>query len=544
MKRRKFIKLSATASVIGLTPFEIQAMLKPLLPLVECPDISNRKLVLINLSGGNDGLNTIIPLNQYDIYSTLRPKIKVPQSGSNAYITLDASLPDNQKIGLNPALTGFKGLYDEGWLRILQGVGYPSQNKSHFKSTDLYLTGNDGNSVENGTDTGWIGRFMELFYAKDVTSLFPLAIEIGSNKSSLGFHGEQEHGMAINITGQDVAGYYSILNGLGGTPPENIPMSDYGNQIEFIKTTDALSNQYAKTISTSFNSGSNKITYPDTNIANQLKTVARLISGNLETKVYMVQLGGFDTHNNQVQGDNDPLGNHYKLLSQLSEAVTAFYSDLDSQSLSDDVVGITFSEFGRKAAENGNFGTDHGEIAPMFLFGKPIKGGVSGVNPDLKEAVKENNYQLKTVQFDYRQTFGTILQDFLGVPNATIDAAFFNYSTNESFNDSKIVELVKDTFTVSTACINNEDTTPESPDEEKALNNTEFMHRASECLWYIHSRQSINMSDSLMAEYLNTIDRSRAYLDYNSKLGGNVFRGKDFDEYESSCTFDPDLMED
>ena len=227
MKRRNFIKLSASASVIGLTPFELQAALKAFTPYVSCPDISNRKLVLINLAGANDGLNTIIPLNQYDTYSNLRPTIKVPDT---EYISLDTTLPDNQQLGLNPALIGFKSLYDKGWLRILQSVGYPSQNKSHFKSTDLYLTGNDGNSLLNGTDTGWIGRFMELYYTNLIVESFPLAVEIGSNKTSLGFHAEEAHGLALNITGQDPSGFYSILNGLGGAPPTNIPDSDYGNQ--------------------------------------------------------------------------------------------------------------------------------------------------------------------------------------------------------------------------------------------------------------------------------------------------------------------------
>ena len=130
MKRRNFLKLSATSSAIGLLPFELNAMLKSV-NISSC-DVSNRKLVLINLAGGNDGLNTIIPINEYDNYANLRPNLKISDTGVNSYITLDNSLPDNQLIGLHPALTGFKSLYDQGWMRILQSVGYPSQNKSHF----------------------------------------------------------------------------------------------------------------------------------------------------------------------------------------------------------------------------------------------------------------------------------------------------------------------------------------------------------------------------------------------------------------------------
>ncbi|ALJ06205.1 hypothetical protein APS56_14155 [Pseudalgibacter alginicilyticus] len=423
------------------------------MPLVNCPDISNRKLVLINLAGANDGLNTTVPLNQYDIYSNLRPTIKVPISGINKYINLDTTLPDNQQIGLNPALTGLKSLYDKSWLRIIQSVGYPSQNKSHFKSTDLYLTGNDGNSLLNGTDTGWMGRFMELYYPDLIVENYPLAVEIGSNKTSLGFHAEEAHGLSLNISGQDPAGFYTVLSGLGGVPPLNIPDSDYGKQLEFITNTDALSNTYAGSISNAFNKGKNDISYPDSDLANQLKTVARLISGDLGTKIYMVRISGFDTHNAQVQGVGEALGTHYSLLTDLSESMEAFVNDLNSQNISDDVVGLTFSEFGRKAAENGSLGTDHGEIAPMFVFGKPVSGGVSGTNPDLTEAKSTNNYQIKTVQYDYRQTFATLLQNYLGADDTIIDATFFNHTINDSFVNLRIEDLLKSEFDISKGCV-------------------------------------------------------------------------------------------
>jgi uncharacterized protein (DUF1501 family) len=469
MERRKFIKLSAAASAIGLTPFQLQAALKSYLPFEGCPDISNRKLVLINLAGANDGLNTIIPINQYDTYSNLRPTIKVPNSGLNSYITLDATLPENQQIGLNPALTSFKTIYDKSWLRIMQSVGYPSQNKSHFKSTDLYLTGNDGNSLLNGVDSGWMGRFMELYYANLVVETFPLAVEIGSSKTSLGFHGEDQHGLALNITGQDPSGFYTILNGLGGVPPTNFPNSDYGKELEFIKNTDALSNQYAQSISSAFNAGQNDVSYPDTDISNQLKTVARLISGDLQSKIYMVRLGGFDTHNAQVQGSGNVIGKHYDLLTQLSQAIESFMNDLKSQNIAEDVVGLTFSEFGRKAGENGSFGTDHGEIAPMFIFGEPVAGGVTGTNPNLTEATSSNNYQIQAVQYDYRQTFATLLQDFLGASNTIIDDTFFNYTANESFTKLKISNLIKTQFAVTPDCLGTLNTETPTNQEKRWL---------------------------------------------------------------------------
>tara|TARA_B110000003_G_scaffold104884_1_gene107219 strand:+ start:2057 stop:3694 length:1638 start_codon:yes stop_codon:yes gene_type:complete len=452
MKRRNFLKLSASASAIGLLPFELKAVLKSV-NLSTC-DISNRKLVLINLAGGNDGLNTIIPINNYDTYANLRPTLKIPELGPNSYITLDSELADNQLIGLHPALTGFKSLYDQGRMRILQSVGYPSQNKSHFASTDLYSTGNDGNSLGNGNNSGWIGRFMETYYANELNDSYPLGVQIGSNKTSLGFHGEAEHGLAINISGQDPSGFYSELNGLGGVPPSTIPNSDYGHEIQYIVDTDQLSNQYSQAISNAFNNGSNDTSYSDTDLSNQLKTVARLISGGLESKIYIVRISGFDTHDNQNDGENTIDGRHNDLLTEVSDAVETFFSDLESQQLADDVVGLTFSEFGRKAMENGSFGTDHGEIAPMFVFGKPVNGGVSGTNVDLSEATDDNNYQLQTVQFDYRQTFGTLLQNFLGANDSVIDNTFFNFSTNESFTNIKIDNLIKDSFSVDEDCYN------------------------------------------------------------------------------------------
>jgi uncharacterized protein (DUF1501 family) len=454
MKRRNFIKLTSTASAISLLPSQVTASLNIAKSFLDCT-ISNRKLVLINLAGGNDGLNTIIPINYYDIYSNLRPSIKVPSNGLNSYINLDDTLDEAQQIGLHPSLTGFKNLYDNDLLRIIQSVGYPSQNKSHFASTDIYSTANDGNSWDNGNNSGWIGRFMESYYADLIQNSYPLGVEIGSKSNSLGFHGESEHGLSVNINGQDPSGFYSLISGMAGEPPNNIPISDYGHELEYIIQTDALSNMYSEAISNSFNNGQNAVSYPDTDISNQLKTVARLISGGLESKVYMVKLAGFDTHFGQNQAENDILGDHNDLLTKLSSAITAFMSDLSAMNLKNDVVGLTYSEFGRKAAENGSLGTDHGEIAPMFVFGAPVKGGVSGLNPNLNEANENNGYQIQTVQFDYRDTLGTLLQDYLGADNLALDATFFNNTLNQSFSETKINDLIKSEFSVATNCYSN-----------------------------------------------------------------------------------------
>ncbi|MDB2493257.1 DUF1501 domain-containing protein [Flavobacteriaceae bacterium] len=462
MKRRQFIKLSSTASAIGLMPFQVNASLKLMNSFFNC-DVSNRKLVLVELAGGNDGLNTVIPISAFTDYQTLRPNIHIPSSLYLPLNQIDTSLTGtNQDIALHPALTGFQNLYAADQLRIIQSVGYPSQNKSHFASKDIYATGNDGSNWNNGSDSGWIGRYMEQAYADLIPANYPLGIQIGSQNTNLGFHGIVEHGLALNINGQDSENFYSVLSGLGGTPPENIPNSHYGEELQNIINVDALSNQYSEIISNSFNAGSNSATttYPDTNLADQLKTVARLMRGGIQSKIFMVKLEGFDTHNNQNQASGDIQGDHYELMSELSEAIEAFMSDLNSDSLADDVLGITFSEFGRKAQENGSLGTDHGEVAPVFAFGKPVKSGVSGVNVDLSEAVSSNNFQIQSVQYDYRQTFATIMQDFLGSNDAVVDAAFVGNMNSESFTDYKIPDLVKSEFLVPESCYDGSLSTP------------------------------------------------------------------------------------
>ncbi len=453
MERRKFIKLSATASAIALTPFEMRGIIE--MEGVQNCDFTGRRLILINLDGGNDGLNTLVPVNQYDIYSNLRPTIKVPESGINKYLPLDNSLAENMQLGLHPSLNEFKNLYDSGKMRLLQSVGYPSQNKSHFASSDIYMTGNDGNGWGNGKTSGWIGRYMEQMYADELGNSYPFAVQMGNVKNSLGFHGLQEHGMNMNITNQDAAGFYSVINGLGGEAPSNIPMdTDFGIELDYVVETDKLANVYAGAISDAFNNGSNSITYPDTNLSDQLKTVARLIKGGLESKIYMVRIKGFDTHANQLQaGSGDILGRHNSLLNELNGAVGAFMSDIEGLGIDDDVVAMTYSEFGRKAAENGNLGTDHGEVAPMFVFGKAVEGGVCGVNPDLSEATHENNWQIETVQYDYRAVFGTILKEWMGGGESVIDQTFFDHTNTSSFNDSIVSEVIKPEYKIDLNCL-------------------------------------------------------------------------------------------
>jgi uncharacterized protein (DUF1501 family) len=455
MKRRNFIKLTSTASAISMLPTEVFALFNSA-GMAACPDVSSKKIVLIQLAGANDGLNTVVPLNQYDAYAALRPNIKLSNTGATGTINLDTTLSIQNQVGLHPSLTGFKSLYDNGLMRLLQGVGYPIQDKSHFKSTDLWMTGGDGTQANNTLRDGWVGRFLENYYSNFINANFPLGIQLGGSENSLIFHGEEEAGMSINISGQDPAGFYSVVNGLAGTPPTNIPNSEYGGLLNFIIEKDADTNTYAQTISNSFNSGSNSVTYQNTKLSDQLKTVARFISGGLQTKVYLVKIGGFDTHDRQVASNSTThLGSHANLLKELSDAVNSFINDLKNQNLGNDVVAVTFSEFGRKARENGNLGTDHGEIAPMFVFGQSIKPGISGTNINLAEAVAANNFQVQTVQHDYRRVFSTILQDWFGANNQTLDLSFYDNTTNSSFSTNKVTNLLKAASIVPPSCYNN-----------------------------------------------------------------------------------------
>ena len=456
MKRRKFIKLTSTASAAGLLPTQLNASFKFLNNFASC-DFSNRKIVLIDLAGGNDGLNTLIPLNVYSDYVNMRPTIHVPSSAALHLSHVDSTLlGTNQDLALHPTLSGLYNMFDQNQLRIIQSVGYPSANKSHFASVDIYNTGNDGNNWNNGQNSGWIGRFIENHYNDLLPTNYPMGIQIGSRNTSLGFHGENEHGLAINLSGQDSENFYSVLSGLSGEYPSEFPDSHYGTELQYIVDTDAFSNVYAQSISNSFNNGSNfsGSDYPDTDLANQLKTVARLIRGGIQTKVYLVRLGGFDTHSNQVQAQGDLQGKHYNLLDELSTAIEAFMRDVNSDNIGEDIVGITISEFGRKAQENGSLGTDHGEVAPVFVFGKPVESGISGVNVDFSEATQGNNFQIQTVQYDYRQTLATLMQDFLGAGIDNVNATFIDNTTNASFAEQKIQNLLKSNYVVPESCWN------------------------------------------------------------------------------------------
>lgn len=424
MKRRDFLKYGSS---LGTVPFLLNGVpLRPfatagMLDALAC-DILDRVLVIVQLKGGNDAINNIVPLNQYDTYASLRPNIKIPE---NKLIRLDQQLnllSNNQEVGLNPALLPFYELYNEGYFHIIQGVGYPQPNRSHFKSTDLWLTGGDGLPENFHIPTGWIGRYLDQrfpdYEGKPTdTAPDPLGIQFGDRKPSLGFHLESEHAMEINLATQDPGGFYTLVSGIGGgqIPFEQLPDSELGDELRFIMGIENSTAVYAERIQQVYNNAPGPgVEYGNFSLASQLKSVARMLAGGSQTKVFLVQHGGFDTHVNQVEGGDNTTGIHANLLSSLAEALASFQADLINRGIDQRVLTITFSEFGRKAIENGNMGTDHGTFAPMYLMGTAVQPGMSGTNLDLSHLDQQGAPNPDQLQNDYRKVFGSLLQDWLG----------------------------------------------------------------------------------------------------------------------------------
>lgn len=451
MDRRDFLKASAP---LGAVPFLFNGMMvnafnsTTWLPPEICEQVRSRIVVLIQMRGGNDGANTIIPINQYDTYANLRPDIRIREAD---YINLDTTLANEDQIGLHPSLTGFKELYDRGDMNVIQSVAYDQPNLSHFKSTDLWLTGGDGLSANFNIPDGWMARYLNYVYpdlAGNPTpnNPDPLGIQIGQRKPSLGFHSEEEHTTAINLAGQDPNGFFTLLSELGGIPAANIPDSEFGEQMQYVIDVVENANVYAERLSDVFSAGNNSVTYPNSYLGNQLKTVAKLIDGGCTTKVYLVDISGFDTHVEQIEEGSSTTGRHSELLNEMSEAILAFQNDLEALSHQDKVLTVTFSEFGRKAIQNDNLGTDHGNLAPMFVFGKPAKGGVTGTNIDFSNVDPDTGRFLQAMQHDYRQTFTTVIQDWLGVDDEGINVTRFS-----DFKDSKL-DIIEDESVVPVEC--------------------------------------------------------------------------------------------
>ncbi|GAB2595476.1 DUF1501 domain-containing protein [Spirosoma areae] len=357
-------------------------------------------LVLVQLSGGNDGMNTVVPFTN-DIYYQKRPTIAIPK---------DKVLKLNSELGLNPAMAAFKELYDNAQLSVVSNVGYQSPNRSHFRSTDIWLSGSDANAY---LDEGWVGRYLtHKFPAYPVTlPEQPLAVQLGSVESML----LQSEVGSMGTVFDNPDAFYQLVQGTSADTA-TIPNTVAGEELKFLHQIAAQSIQYSDIIKKKADIGKNAVTYPNTNLGKQLAIVADLIAGGLTTPVYLTTIGGFDTHANQVVAADTTTGSHANLLKTVAEAITAFTKDLTKQNLGNRVTVMTFSEFGRRLNQNGTTGTDHGTAAPLFVAGQPVRGGVVGTAPDLKDLDSSGDIKFKN---DFRQVYTSILRDHLGVDAAT-----------------------------------------------------------------------------------------------------------------------------
>ena len=273
----------------------------------------------------------------------------------------------------------------------------------------------------------------------------PLGIQLGDTKPSLGLHDHNQNYAATNLTNQDPGDLFGLLNGIGTAPHTDLLNSEYGDGLQYIMEVENSTNAYGQRITEVYNAGSNSsTTYPSNYLARQLRTVARLISGGGSTKIYLTHIGGFDTHANQIQNNNPHLGLHSVLLSEVFDSIKAFHEDLTNMGLQERVMVSTFSEFGRRAKQNGSLGTDHGTVAPLFLVGTGVQPGVSGTNPDLSN-LTSSGVLLEEHQSDYRSVFKTLLQDWLGADDVVLNDAQFG-----PFN--KEPGLVSPSFTVDPSC--------------------------------------------------------------------------------------------
>ena len=459
MKRRDFLKKIPIAAGASLTlnsiPLRVMAEKGHFLRLAET-STNDRVLIILQMHGGNDGLNTIIPVDQYELYYSRRANIAIPAKNSiRKYIPLDSTLATEDQVGLHPDMLAAKDLYDRGRMSVVQGVSYPNNNGSHFRGRDIWHM---GGGPDDYYSSGWVGRYLQkeiepLTYPDDFPNddcPDPLAIELGSDVSLI-FHQEGNIPTSISLPGnpESFANLVDTLEGFEdklidprGKPPTNLDNTPYGKEINWILGLEDKTEDYAARLLEVYNAASEtSVTYPEVYpfnapsnslrnpLSSQLQLIARLLDGGgagqgVKTKVFLARIGGFDTHADQVESYDPTMGGHATRLYHISAAMKAFQDDLRARGIEDRVLTVTTSEFGRRIDSNGSFGTDHGTGGPMMLFGKGVNPGVFGTNQDLANG--EGNVEM---QYDYRQVYANILKDWMQVDEDIIanDVFFGNF---------------------------------------------------------------------------------------------------------------------
>lgn len=374
-------------------------------PVEKAKPVKSPVLVVIQLSGGNDGINTLIPYGQGAYYDA-RPMLQIGQKDVLAL---------NGEVGLHPSLAGLKGLYDRGKLAVVQGVGYPDPDRSHFRSMEIWQTGEPGKRISSG----WLARYAELSLAKDVNLL--KALQIGSSPNKAFLSGK------VNVPVIQSLDTYNFFDPKTPKTDQNriakafLDMYDPTRQLTQIQVAcRSGKDAYASVEAIQAMDGiyPNKVQYPKSGIAKDLQLVSKMLAGNAGTRVFYVQLGGFDDHAQEKE-------QHAKLLKDLDMAVKAFYDDLEALGLQDRVVTMVFSEFGRRVKENGSGGTDHGTAAPMFIMGGSVKGGLYGGYPKLTDLDKGD---LK-YEVDFRSVYYSLIEDWMkGDAKGTLGKTFEKFS--------------------------------------------------------------------------------------------------------------------
>jgi uncharacterized protein (DUF1501 family) len=365
-------------------------------------------LVVLQLAGGNDGLNAVVP-SVDDAYYRARPTIGIAR---------DKVINLNGHIGFNPVLAPFKALYDEGHLALLQGVGYPNPNRSHFRSTEIWQTASDSNQIIR---TGWLGRYFDNCCSGEGASVgvalggqLPQAFT-SDNPTGITFNPGSRLGFARETDASEQA-LFNQLNGIDHDTASGASIGELSGQngsgmtaIEYLQRTALDAQIGTDKIAEILRRVKPEATYPKTQLGNSLSLISRLITGGLPTRVYYASQGGYDTHNAQENS-------HNRLLGDLANAVAAFCQDLKSKGIFDRVMTVTFSEFGRRVAENASKGTDHGTAAPMFVSGGGIKPGIYGRSPSLEQLDAGD----LIYNVDFRSVYATILNHWLKAPAAKV----------------------------------------------------------------------------------------------------------------------------